>query len=71
MWDPWCGRCIYVIRDAHTEMYLGKLKQLPITAATFDPCNQLLITGAIDGSLKVWSFSSGTCVKTMMIERKW
>ncbi|XP_053594099.1 WD repeat-containing protein on Y chromosome [Microplitis demolitor] len=70
MWDPWCGRCIYVIRDAHTEMYLGKLKQLPITAATFDPCNQLLITGAIDGSLKVWSFSSGTCVKTMMIERK-
>ncbi|XP_044599584.1 WD repeat-containing protein on Y chromosome [Cotesia glomerata] len=70
MWDPWRGRCIYVIRDAHTEMYLGKLRAIPISAATFDPCNQLLATGAKDGSIKVWSYSSGTCLKTMMINQK-
>ncbi|CAG5100443.1 Similar to WDY: WD repeat-containing protein on Y chromosome (Drosophila pseudoobscura pseudoobscura) [Cotesia congregata] len=71
MWDPWRGRCIYVIRNAHTEMYLGKLRAIPISAATFDPCNQLLATGAKDGSIKVWSYSSGTCLKTMMINQKW
>lgn len=42
-----------IVRDAHSTSIDGVLTPIAITAATFDPANQLLITGARDGTLKV------------------
>lgn len=53
MWDPWNGRRLLVIKEAHTVMYHGEIMPVEITAATFDPGYQRLLTGAHDGTLKV------------------
>lgn len=42
---------------------------MEITAATFDPGNHFLLTGAHDGSLKIWNFNTGTCYRNMSIEK--
>lgn len=52
-WNPWDGKRLLVIKDAHTVMIHGELKPVEITAATFDPGQQRLLTGAHDGTLKV------------------
>ena len=36
-----------------------------ITAMTFDPSGRRLITGAKDGSIKVWNFNNGSCLRSM------
>nr|CAD7572926.1 unnamed protein product [Timema californicum] len=67
VWDPWNGRKIFLVKDAHTRMLYGEGKPVEITAATFDPANQLLLTGAGDGTLKIWNFNTGTCIRNMSI----
>lgn len=69
VWDPWNGRRMNVIKDAHTRLIHGERIPVEITAATFDPHNQLLLTGAHDGSLKVWNFNTGTCYRNMNIKK--
>ncbi|KAB0795580.1 hypothetical protein PPYR_12419 [Photinus pyralis] len=68
VWDPWTGKRILVVKEAHTRVVYGETHSIEITAATFDPGNQLLLTGANDGTLKVWNFNSGTCLRNMSIE---
>ncbi|KAF5307990.1 hypothetical protein FQR65_LT06558 [Abscondita terminalis] len=68
VWDPWTGRRMLVVREAHTRLVHGEAIPVEITAATFDPGNQLLLTGASNGSLKVWNFNTGTCLRNMSIE---
>ncbi|KAG5894233.1 hypothetical protein JTB14_002282 [Gonioctena quinquepunctata] len=46
VWDPWNGRRLSVIREAHTVMLHGEIMPVEITAATFDPGYQRLLTGA-------------------------
>lgn len=53
VWDPWNGRRLLVIKEAHTQMLHGEIMSVEITAATFDPGYQRLLTGAHDGTLKV------------------
>ncbi|KAL3991564.1 intermediate filament protein if [Sarotherodon galilaeus] len=36
-----------------------------ITCLTFDPKGRRLVTGGKDGSLKIWNFSNGLCLKTL------
>uniref|UniRef100_I3JDI0 WD40 repeat domain 95 n=1 Tax=Oreochromis niloticus TaxID=8128 RepID=I3JDI0_ORENI len=36
-----------------------------ITCLTFDPKGRRLVTGGRDGSLKVWNFNNGLCLKTL------
>ncbi|XP_011296739.1 WD repeat-containing protein on Y chromosome [Fopius arisanus] len=67
-WDPWTGKRIHCITNAHSKKNVGSYQQIEITAATFDYSLQLLITGGRDGSLKIWSFNSGSCVKNMSME---
>ncbi|XP_039276213.1 WD repeat-containing protein on Y chromosome-like [Nilaparvata lugens] len=64
-WEPFIGRCLFTINHAHTKMELGESKDLPITAAEFDPSKVLLITGSNDGSMKVWNFNEKKCVRNM------
>ncbi|XP_017784579.1 PREDICTED: WD repeat-containing protein on Y chromosome [Nicrophorus vespilloides] len=69
VWDPWSGKRISVVKEAHTRMLHGEIIPVDITAGTFDPGYQLLLTGAYDGSLKTWNFNTGTCLRNMRIER--
>ncbi|KAK4876176.1 hypothetical protein RN001_012598 [Aquatica leii] len=68
VWNPWSGRRMSVVRDAHTRLVHGESIPVEITAATFDPGNQLLLTGASNGSLKIWNFNTGSCLRNMSIE---
>lgn len=69
VWNPWLGQRLSFISQAH-----GKRKNeenhsgIEITAACFDNTEQLLVTGARDGSIKLWQFNTGTCLREMMAE---
>ncbi|XP_072939035.1 WD repeat-containing protein on Y chromosome-like [Epargyreus clarus] len=67
-WDPVTGKRNMMVRDAHTRLLHGELIPVEITAACFDPGNQLLVTGARNGTLKVWNFNTGLCLRCMSIE---
>ncbi|XP_071442112.1 WD repeat-containing protein on Y chromosome isoform X2 [Hetaerina americana] len=70
IWDVWTGKCSSILTEAHTRMEYGLQVPIEITAAAFDPISQqLLITGARDGTLKIWNFNSGLCIRHMSIER--
>ena len=36
-----------------------------ITAMAFDPTGRRLITGARDGSIKIWNFNNGACLSVL------
>lgn len=67
VWDPWTGRRQIMIKNCHTLMIYGETKTIEITAACFDPMEQFLLTGARDGSLKVWNYNNAVCVRNMSI----
>ncbi|XP_035738138.1 WD repeat-containing protein on Y chromosome-like [Vespa mandarinia] len=68
VWDPWVGRRLYLVTNAHSILLYGQYVNIEITAATFDDSEQLLVTGARNGSLKIWNFNTGTCLRNMAIE---
>lgn len=39
-----------------------------ITAMAFDPSGRRLITGARDGSIKIWNFNNGACLSALHSE---
>ncbi|XP_055921416.1 WD repeat-containing protein on Y chromosome isoform X2 [Eupeodes corollae] len=67
VWDPWTGRRQIIIKNCHTQMIYGERIDIPITAACFDPLEQYLLTGARDGSMKVWNYNNARCVRNMSI----
>lgn len=68
VWDPWTNKRKTLIKQAHTRVSYGEILRVEITAGCFDPKQQLLLTGARDGTLKIWNFNSGICVRNMSIE---
>lgn len=68
VWNLWTGKRETFIKAAHTRMAHGGMLRLEITAACFDPKQQLLLTGARDGTLKIWNFNNGICVRNLAIE---
>ncbi|KAL1498296.1 hypothetical protein ABEB36_009115 [Hypothenemus hampei] len=68
VWNPWDGRRLLVIKEAHTRMLHGEVMSVEITAATFDPGYHRLLTGAHDGTLKIWNINTGICMRNMNIE---
>jgi WD40 repeat protein len=40
--------------------------QEKITAMTFDKAGRRLLTGSVSGVVKMWNFSNGGCLKTLM-----
>ncbi|EFN73429.1 WD repeat-containing protein 49, partial [Camponotus floridanus] len=67
VWDPWSGRRLRLITHAHSIIRYGQHVDIEITAACFDNSEQFLITGARDGSLKMWNFNTGVCIRNIMI----
>ncbi|XP_073949102.1 LOW QUALITY PROTEIN: WD repeat-containing protein WDY, partial [Choristoneura fumiferana] len=67
-WDPLTGKRNAMVRDAHTRLVHGELIPVEITSACFDPGFQLLLTGARNGTLKVWNFNTGLCLRNLSIE---
>ncbi|XP_023289442.1 WD repeat-containing protein on Y chromosome-like [Orussus abietinus] len=67
-WDPWLGRRLYLVTNAHNYLFYGQFISVEITAACFDSSEQLLLTGARDGSLKIWNFNTGTCIRSLIVE---
>lgn len=57
VWDIETGRIVQ--KFAHGE---GN----KITAGSFDSTKRRLITAASDGSVKIWNFSNGSCLKDML-----
>lgn len=68
VWDPWTGKRETLIKGAHTRMSHGETLRLEITAGCFDPKEQLLLTGARDGTMKIWNFNNGICIRNLAIE---
>lgn len=71
VWDPWNGKRLLLVRDAHSIVIFGERQPIKITASTYSPDYQLLLTGARDGSIKMWNFNTGACLRTMNIQYDW
>ncbi|XP_047002737.1 WD repeat-containing protein on Y chromosome [Schistocerca americana] len=69
VWDPWIGKRLLLIQNAHHYLKFGEIHTVQITAATYSPDWQLLLTGARDGSIKMWNFTTGMCLLTLNIEK--
>ncbi|KAJ8982884.1 hypothetical protein NQ317_004314 [Molorchus minor] len=67
VWNPFDGRRLIVIKNAHTVKIHGKVYPIEIICATFDPDYQRLLTSAHDGTLKIWNFNTGNCLRNMKI----
>ncbi|KFB35627.1 AGAP002309-PA-like protein [Anopheles sinensis] len=68
VWDHKMNRKMTIISEAHTQTKNGVQIPVEITAACFDEKQQLLLTGARDGSLKIWNISARTCVRSFHME---
>ncbi|XP_023175265.1 WD repeat-containing protein on Y chromosome isoform X3 [Drosophila hydei] len=68
VWDPWTGRRKIIMKNCHTKMIYGETIDIEITAACFDPLEQFLLTGARDGSLKIWNYNNSVVVRNMSIQ---
>uniref|UniRef100_A0A182SDI7 WD repeat-containing protein on Y chromosome n=1 Tax=Anopheles maculatus TaxID=74869 RepID=A0A182SDI7_9DIPT len=68
VWDHRMNRKMTIITEAHTQVRNGVLEPVEITAACFDGKQQLLLTGARNGSLKIWNISGRTCLRTIQMD---
>uniref|UniRef100_A0A1A9WKU8 WD repeat-containing protein on Y chromosome n=1 Tax=Glossina brevipalpis TaxID=37001 RepID=A0A1A9WKU8_9MUSC len=68
VWDPWTGKRKIIMKNCHTKQVYGENIDIEITAACFDPLEQFLLTGARDGSLKVWNYNNAVCIRNMSIK---
>ncbi|KAK9309928.1 hypothetical protein QLX08_000565 [Tetragonisca angustula] len=68
VWDPWLGNRLFLVTHAHSRFLYGQFHDIEITAACFDESEQLLVSGARDGTLKIWNFNTGTCLRNMTLE---
>uniref|UniRef100_A0A1I8MCB5 WD repeat-containing protein on Y chromosome n=1 Tax=Musca domestica TaxID=7370 RepID=A0A1I8MCB5_MUSDO len=68
VWDPWTGRRKIIMKNCHTKQMYGENIDIEITAACFDPLEQFLLTGARDGSLKIWNYNNAVCIRNMSIK---
>jgi len=71
VWDPWLGRRLRLISHAHSIIRYGQDFDIEITAACFDQSEHYLVTGARDGSLKIWNFNTGICIRKTLIDYQW
>ena len=62
---------MFLVTHAHSRFLYGQFHDIEITAACFDESEQLLVSGARDGTLKIWNFNTGTCLRNMTLETQW
>jgi WD40 repeat protein len=70
IWDVCKGRKVNMITEAHTRTIQGVVKHVEITAGCFDSKHQFLLTAGDDGTLKVWNFNEGICLRNIDIEKR-
>jgi WD40 repeat protein len=57
LWDFETGAAIFEYGEAHDDS--------AITCMTFDNTARRLITGGRDGTLKIWNYNNGHCLKIL------
>ncbi|EDO38985.1 predicted protein [Nematostella vectensis] len=57
VWSLETGEKIIQFSNAHDDS--------EITAMSFDPSKRRLVTGARDGSVKIWNFNNGACLRVL------
>ena len=62
VWDVDTGEKIIQFSNCHGN--------LEITAMAFDPTGRRLITGARDGSIKIWNFNNGACLSKLQTDHE-
>lgn len=67
-WNLRNGEKLTVIKLAHTKVFYGETQGVEVTAACFNPTNHLLLSGAWDGSIKMWNLNSSVCIRHLYIE---
>lgn len=67
VWDLETGTKTIQFSKAHTYTEKGIEKSAEITAMTFDPSLRRLITGGRDGTVKVWNFNNGACLRELEV----
>jgi COMPASS component SWD3 len=60
IWDVKSGRCTLAI-DAHSE---------PVTSVHFIRDGSIIVSGSHDGSCKIWDAKTGSCLKTVIDDKK-
>lgn len=70
VWNPLTGEQLNAIKKAHFIKNHGKRMPVGITAACFDASEHFLLTGARNGTLKIWDFNVGTCLNSMNVNDK-
>ena len=64
VWDLYSGEKIIQTVNAHVRRERGVEYPVEITTMSFDGPQRRVITGARDGSIKIWNFNNGNCYKT-------
>ena len=49
-----------------TIMFTNAHNDEEITSMSFDPTKRRLVTGARDGSVKIWNFNNGACLRKLL-----
>ena len=57
VWDVDTGEKVIQFSRCHGEY--------EITAMAFDRCGRRLVTGGKDGSIKLWNFNNGECLRVL------
>ncbi|CAH0554641.1 unnamed protein product [Brassicogethes aeneus] len=69
VWDPWDGRRMLTVKDAHVTIMNGLAIPVEITAACFSQNYHFLLTAAHDGTIKIWDFHNGTCLRNLKLKK--
>ncbi|XP_013775753.1 WD repeat-containing protein on Y chromosome-like [Limulus polyphemus] len=65
VWDLNTGDKIIQFNKCHKITKIGVYYPVEITAMTLDPTERRLITGGRDGTVKIWNFNNGACLREM------
>ena len=55
--------CVWDVEKGEMVFHFTELHQTKMTAMAFDEAGRRLITGANDGTVRVWNFSNGQCLQ--------
>lgn len=66
VWDLYSGEKVMQFK-AHKRTIHGESKNVEITAISFDHTYRRLLTGAQDGTVKVWNFNNGDCLRELTV----
>ena len=60
--------CVWDVEKGEMVFHFTELHNSKMTAMAFDEAGRRLITGANDGTVRVWNFSNGQCLQVLSNE---